>query len=111
MFRDHSGAPCSGGGEDVLVDVYTSDGRTVPAEVRQLAGSSSYHGSATSSSSHAPVSRYNSQNVSIFFNLTCIVIMIHAQNYRFCFSLSIMSVCFVVFYAPFVFLINNSRHV
>lgn len=113
MFRDHSGAPCSGGGEDVLVDVYTSDGRTVPAEVRQLAGSSSsssYHGSATSSS-HAPVSRYNSQNVSISFNLTCIAIMIHAQNYRFCFSLSFMSVCFVVFYAPFVFLINNSRHV
>ena len=109
MFRDHSGAPCSGGGEDVLVDVYTSDGRTVPAEVRQLAGSSSYHGCATSSS-HAPVSRYNSQNVSISFNLTCIVIMIHAQNYRFCFSLSVMSACFFVFYAPFAFLINNSRH-
>ncbi|KAJ7389850.1 hypothetical protein OS493_028819 [Desmophyllum pertusum] len=33
LTRDHSGAQCSGGGEDVLVDVYTSDGRTVPAEV------------------------------------------------------------------------------
>ncbi|XP_068743648.1 E3 ubiquitin-protein ligase TRIM71-like isoform X2 [Montipora capricornis] len=56
VTRDHSGAQCSGGGEDVLVDVYTSDGRTVPAEVRPLG---SYPGS---SSSHA-LSRYNSQNV------------------------------------------------
>ncbi|XP_032222742.2 tripartite motif-containing protein 2 isoform X4 [Nematostella vectensis] len=31
--RDHLGNPCSGGGEDVLVDVYSADGRTVPAEV------------------------------------------------------------------------------
>lgn len=33
LTRDHSGAQCTSGGEDVLVDVYTSDGRTVPAEV------------------------------------------------------------------------------
>ncbi|XP_027048420.1 E3 ubiquitin-protein ligase TRIM71-like isoform X1 [Pocillopora damicornis] len=33
LTRDHSGAQCTGGGEDVMVDVYTSDGRTVPAEV------------------------------------------------------------------------------
>ncbi|XP_067023334.1 tripartite motif-containing protein 2-like isoform X3 [Acropora muricata] len=55
VTRDHSGAPCPGGGEDVLVDVYTSDGRTVPAEVRPL-------GSYSGSSSHA-LSRYSSQNV------------------------------------------------
>ena len=59
MFSDHSGAQCPGGGEDVLVDVYTSDGRTVPAEVRPL-------GSYPGSSSHA-LSRYSSQNVSISF--------------------------------------------
>lgn len=62
MFSDHSGAQCTGGGEDVLVDVYTSDGRTVPAEVRPL-GSSSYP-----AGSHA-LSRYNSQNVSISFQI------------------------------------------
>ncbi|XP_020601510.1 E3 ubiquitin-protein ligase TRIM71-like isoform X1 [Orbicella faveolata] len=55
LTRDHSGAQCSGGGEDVLVDVYTSDGRTVPAEVRPLGSSPG--------SSHALLSRYNSQNV------------------------------------------------
>lgn len=61
MFSDHSGAQCTGGGEDVLVDVYTSDGRTVPAEVRPLGSSPG--------SSHAFLSRYNSQNVSISFEI------------------------------------------
>lgn len=61
MFSDHSGAQCTGGGEDVLVDVYTSDGRTVPAEVRPLGSSPG--------SSHAYLSRYNSQNVSIWFEI------------------------------------------
>ena len=60
MFSDHSGAQCTGGGEDVMVDVYTSDGRTVPAEVRPLGSSPG--------SSHA-LSRYNSQNVSIPFEI------------------------------------------
>ncbi|XP_031557997.1 E3 ubiquitin-protein ligase TRIM71-like isoform X4 [Actinia tenebrosa] len=32
--RDHMGNPLTGGGEDVMVDVYAADGRTVPAEVR-----------------------------------------------------------------------------
>ena len=71
MFSDHSGAQCTGGGEDVLVDVYTSDGRTVPAEVRPL-GSSPV-------SSHAFLSRYNSQNVSISFE-ACMTVMIHAHS-------------------------------
>lgn len=61
MFSDHSGAQCTGGGEDVLVDVYTSDGRTVPAEVRPLGSSPG--------SSHALLSRYNTQNVSISFEI------------------------------------------
>jgi len=56
------GNPCSGGGEDVMVDVYSSDGRTVPAEVRmqqqqqQLGSESTYA---------KRLNRQTSQNVSI----------------------------------------------
>ena len=58
----------------MLVDVYTSDGRTVPAEVRPLG---SYPGS---SSSHA-LSRYNSQNVSISFQIKMACnLMIYAKK-------------------------------
>ena len=87
LHRDHLGNKCMTGGEDVMVDVYTSEGRTVPAEVRPLRY-------PPVSSQHFP--RHSLQNVSISFTshllLHALTLMRASHSYVLSFACKITAV-------------------